>query len=232
MATPHNQAKKGDFASTVIMPGDPKRAKFIAQNYLQDAKLVNDVRGVQGYTGFFRGKRVSVMASGMGMPSIAIYAHELYEYYDVNLIIRAGSAGGIADDVNLRDIVIAQAACTDSNFLQSKYRFAGQYSPIGDYETIKKAEQIALKKGFKVRVGNILSTDVFYSDTTAEWQKTGVLAVEMECAALYAVAAEHGKKALCICTVSDCPLKGLSLPAQERQTGFTDMMEIALETAE
>ncbi len=232
MATPHNQAKKGDFASTVIMPGDPKRAKFIAQNYLQDAKLVNDVRGVQGYTGFFKGKRVSVMASGMGMPSIAIYAHELYEYYDVNLIIRAGSAGGIADDVNLRDIVIAQAACTDSNFLQSKYRFAGQYSPIGDYETIKKAEQIALKKGFKVRVGNILSTDVFYSDTTAEWQKTGVLAVEMECAALYAVAAEHGKKALCICTVSDCPLKGLSLPAQERQTGFTDMMEIALETAE
>lgn len=232
MATPHNQAKKGDFASTVIMPGDPKRAKFIAQNYLQDAKLVNDVRGVQGYTGFFKGKRVSVMASGMGMPSIAIYAHELYEYYDVNLIIRAGSAGGIADDVNLRDIIIAQAACTDSNFLQSKYRFAGQYSPIGDYETIKKAEQIALKKGFKVRVGNILSTDVFYSDTTAEWQKTGVLAVEMECAALYAVAAEHGKKALCICTVSDCPLKGLSLPAQERQTGFTDMMEIALETAE
>lgn len=232
MATPHNQAKKGDFASTVIMPGDPKRAKFIAQNYLQDAKLVNDVRGVQGYTGFFNGKRVSVMASGMGMPSIAIYAHELYEYYDVNLIIRAGSAGGIADDVNLRDIVIAQAACTDSNFLQSKYRFAGQYSPIGDYETIKKAEQIALKKGYKVRVGNILSTDVFYSDTTAEWQKTGVLAVEMECAALYAVAAEHGKKALCICTVSDCPLKGLSLPAQERQTGFTDMMEIALETAE
>lgn len=232
MATPHNQAKKGDFASTVIMPGDPKRAKFIAQNYLQDAKLVNDVRGVQGYTGFFKGKRVSVMASGMGMPSIAIYAHELYEYYDVNLIIRAGSAGGIADDVNLRDIVIAQAACTDSNFLQSKYRFAGQYSPIGDYENIKKAEQIALKKGFKVRVGNILSTDVFYSDTTAEWQKTGVLAVEMECAALYAVAAEHGKKALCICTVSDCPLKGLSLPAQERQTGFTDMMEIALETAE
>lgn len=232
MATPHNQAKKGDFASTVIMPGDPKRAKFIAQNYLQDAKLVNDVRGVQGYTGFFKGKRVSVMASGMGMPSIAIYAHELYEYYDVNLIIRVGSAGGIADDVNLRDIVIAQAACTDSNFLQSKYRFAGQYSPIGDYETIKKAEQIALKKGFKVRVGNILSTDVFYSDTTAEWQKTGVLAVEMECAALYAVAAEHGKKALCICTVSDCPLKGLSLPAQERQTGFTDMMEIALETAE
>jgi purine-nucleoside phosphorylase len=231
MATPHIKAENGDFAKTVLMPGDPLRSKFIADNFLTDAKLINNVRGVQGYTGLYNGKRISVMASGMGMPSMAIYAHELFDSYGVETIIRVGSAGGIAENINLKDIVLAQAACTDSNFIKS-FKMPGSYSPIGDFELLKKAQSVAQQKGMTVYVGNILSSDVFYSSDIAIWQKMNVLAVEMECAALYSIAASFSKKALCICTISDCPLKGQELNSQERQTGFGQMIELALEIAE
>lgn len=158
--TPHNTAKYGDFAKTVLMPGDPLRARFIAENYLENARLVNNVRGINGWTGFYAGKRVSVMASGMGMPSIAIYAHELFDCYGVECIIRVGSAGAVADDVNLRDIVLAQAACTNSAFAAS-YRLPGDFAPIGDFGLLKKAESAALARNVNARTGNVLSSDVF-----------------------------------------------------------------------
>lgn len=229
--TPHNQAKKGDFAKTVLMPGDPLRAAFIAENFLKDAVLVNGVRGVNGFTGMYKGKRVSVMASGMGMPSIAIYAHELFAGYGVECIIRVGSAGAIDDSVELRDIVLAQAACTDSAFLSS-YGLPGVFAPIAHFQMLKRAEEAGKKLGANVKVGNVLSSDVFYSQNLPVWKKMGVLAVEMETAALYAKAAEFGKKALAVLTVSDCPLRGLSLSSADRQNTFTQMMEIALEIAE
>jgi len=233
MATPHNNAKLGDFAKTVLMPGDPKRAKFIADNFLTDAKLVNDVRGVQGYTGYYKGKKVSVMASGMGIPSFCIYATELYESFGVETIIRVGSAGGLADGIKTKDVVIAQAACTDSNFL-AQYQLNGTFAPIGTFELIQKAYVVAKNMGVNVKVGNVLSSDVFYSSRQAHesWRDMGVLAVEMECAGLYTLASKLNKKALCICTVSDCPLTGESLPAEERQTGFSQMIEIALTIAD
>ncbi len=233
MSTPHNSAKKGDFAKTVLMPGDPLRAKFIADNFLTDAVLVNNVRGVQGYTGYYNGKRVSVMASGMGMPSISIYAYELYTEYDVDAIIRVGSAGGLAEQIKTKDIVIAQAACTDSNIV-SQYGLHGTFAPIGSFDLIEKAAEIGRKAGANVCVGNVMSSDVFYCDRKEHlaWRDMGVLAVEMECAALYALAARLKKRALCICTVSDCPLTGESLSADERQTGFSQMIKLALETAE
>lgn len=229
--TPHNTAKYGDFAKTVLMPGDPLRARFIAENYLGNARLVNNVRGINGWTGFYAGKRVSVMASGMGMPSIAIYAHELFDCYGVECIIRVGSAGAVADDVNLRDIVLAQAACTNSAFAAS-YRLPGDFAPIGDFGLLKKAESAALARNINARTGNVLSSDVFYDDSLEKWKGMGVLAVEMETAALYMKAAQFGKRALAVLTVSDCPLRGESLPAEQRQTSFTQMIEIALETAE
>lgn len=231
--TPHNEAAPGDFAKTVLMPGDPLRAKFIAENFLTNAKLVNNVRGIQGYTGTYEGVRVSVMASGMGMPSIGIYSYELYHYYNVDNIIRIGSAGAIADDLELRDIVAAMSASTDSNY-GKQFDLPGYYSPTASYPLLKAADQEAEKLGYTLKVGSFLSEDSFYNDshTLAEWQKMhNVLCAEMESAALYMNAARAGKNALAICTISDCPLKGLSLPSSERETSFTEMMEIALKTA-
>ena len=231
--TPHIDAAPENFAKTVLMPGDPLRAKFIAENFLTDAVLVNNVRGVQGYTGYYKGKRVSVMASGMGMPSISIYAYELFTEYDVDVIIRVGSAGGLAEQIKTKDIVVAQAACTDSNIV-SQYGLNGTFAPIGSFDLIEKAVRLGRESGANVQVGNVVSSDVFYCDRKEHlaWRDMGVLAVEMECAALYALAAKLKKRALCICTISDCPLTGESLPAEERQTGFSQMIELALEVAE
>lgn len=230
--TPHINAKVGDFAKTVLMPGDPLRAKFIAENFLTDAVLVNNVRGIQGYTGIYNGKRVSVMASGMGMPSIGIYSYELFNFFDVDNIIRIGSAGAISTDLKLRDIVIAMSASYNSTFA-GQYQLPGTYAPTASYELVKKAADQAEKMGLSYKVGNILSNDLFYDDgmRTLEWQKMGVLAVEMESAALYMNAARAKKNALCICTISDCLFSDEACTAEERQSTFTQMMELALEIA-
>ena len=231
--TPHITAKFGDFAETVLMPGDPKRSKFIADNFLSDAILVNDVRGVQGYTGYYNGKRVSVMASGMGIPSIAIYSYELFNFYRVNNIIRVGSAGAIHPDLKVRDIVIGMGSCTNSNYA-AQYGLPGTFAPIASYELVRRAVEASEKEGVRYMVGNLYSSDTFYDDAAslAAWQKMGVLAVEMESAALYCNAARAGKNALCICTVSDSPLApGNDCTAEERQNSFTAMMKIALEIA-
>ena len=232
MSTPHNSANKGDIAKTVLMPGDPLRAKFIAENYLTDPVCYNEVRGMLGYTGTYKGVRISVQGSGMGMPSIGIYSWELFNEYDVENIIRVGTSGAIADDVQLRDVVIAMSASTDSNY-GAQYALPGAYAPTASWKLLSAAVKAAEAKGSSFRVGNILSSDKFYDDANslASWQKMGVLAVEMESAALYMNAARAGKNALCITTVSDCPLRGLSTTPEERQTTFRDMMEIALEAA-
>lgn len=231
--TPHNSANIDDFAKTVLMPGDPLRAKFIAENFLEDPVLVNGVRGINGYTGMYNGKIVSVMASGMGMPSIGIYSYELFNFYNVENIIRIGSAGAISDEVNLRDIVIGQGACTNSNYA-SQFNLPGTYAPIASYKLMKQAVDFAQDAGVNYKVGNLFSSDTFYDDAASlsDWRKMGVLAVEMESAALYMNAARAGKNALCICTISDCPFTGESCTAEERQNTFTDMMEIALKIAE
>lgn len=234
MATPHINSKEGDFAKTVLMPGDPLRAKFIAENFLEDAVLVNNVRGVNGYTGYYKGKRVSVMASGMGQPSIGIYSYELYKFFGVENIIRVGSCGSFHKDLHVRDIIIAMGACTNGNYA-SQYRLPGTFSPIADYGLTQKAVNACKERGVKYMVGNILSSDTFYDDANSgmEWAKMGVLGVEMESAALYCNAARLGKKALCICTVSDSFLyPEENTTAEERQNSFTTMMEIALEIAE
>lgn len=231
--TPHNSANIDDFAKTVLMPGDPFRAKFIAENFLEDPVLVNGVRGINGYTGMYNGKIVSVMASGMGIPSIGIYSYELFNFYNVENIIRIGSAGAISDEVNLRDIVIGQGACTNSNYA-SQFNLPGTYAPIASYKLLKQAVDFAQDAGVNYKVGNLFSSDTFYDDAASlsDWRKMGVLAVEMESAALYMNAARAGKNALCICTISDCPFTGESCTAEERQNTFTDMMEIALKIAE
>lgn len=231
--TPHNSANIDDFAKTVLMPGDPLRAKFIAENFLEDPVLVNGVRGINGYTGMYNGKIVSVMASGMGIPSIGIYSYELFNFYNVENIIRIGSAGAISDEVNLRDIVIGQGACTNSNYA-SQFNLPGTYAPIASYKLLKQAVDFAQDAGVNYKVGNLFSSDTFYDDAASlsDWRKMGVLAVEMESAALYMTAARAGKNALCICTISDCPFTGESCTAEERQNTFTDMMEIALKIAE
>ena len=237
--TPHISAKPGDFGKTVLMPGDPLRAKFIAENFLKDPVLVNNVRGVQGYTGFYKGVKVSVMASGMGMPAIGIYAHELYNGYGVENIIRVGSAGAIQDYVNLYDLVIAQGACTDSNFA-AQFHLPGTFAPIADFRLLQEAVKAAQNRGAVYHVGNINSSDVFYGDhigvpegldSVYGLKKMGVLALEMEAAALYMTAARYGKRALCICTVSDHVLKGTQTTSAERQTAFTQMMQVALDVA-
>lgn len=237
--TPHIAARPGDFAETVLMPGDPLRAQFIAETYLDTPRLVNNVRGVQGYTGTYRGVPVSVMASGMGMPSIGIYARELYEVYGVQTILRVGSAGALTPEVRLRDIVLGQAACTDSAFA-GQFRLPGTFAPIAAYPVLRCCADIAARQGLPVHVGNLLSSDRFYNDeddlppaqrSTALWGKMGVLAVEMEAAALYMTAARLGRQALAICTVSDHIVTGESTTAAERQTSFTAMMQLALETA-
>ena len=232
--TPHITAKKEDFAKTVLMPGDPLRSKFIAENFLENAVLVNDIRGVQGYTGYYKGKRVSVMASGMGLPSIGIYSYELFNFYDVSSIIRVGSCGSFSPDLNLCDIILAQGSCTDSNFAK-QYNLPGTFAPIADFGLLSKAAAECEKKGVNYRVGNILASDVFYNDSYSpmDWAKMGVLGIEMESTALYCNAARAGKKALCICSVSDSFVRPeLNMDADERRTAFTKMMEIALEIAE
>lgn len=232
--TPHIEAKEGEIAKTVLMPGDPLRAKFIAENFLQDAKCFNRVRGMLGFTGTYQGKRVSVMGGGMGIPSVGIYSYELFHFYDVDTIIRIGSAGSLDDNVNLRDIVIAQATCYDTNYVD-QYNLPGTYCPIADFDLMRKAVETAEANKIPVRVGNVLATDIFYderSNAMTAWKDMGVLCMEMEAPALYMNAARAHKKALAILTISDCPLKGLKLSSEDRQTGFTDMMKVALETAE
>lgn len=231
MSTPHLQGNPGDYARTVLMPGDPLRAKYIAETYLEDVKCVNEIRGMLGFTGTYKGVPVSVQGSGMGQPSIGIYSYELYNFFEVQNIIRIGTAGGVADEVKLRDIILGQGACTNSNFAD-QYRLPGTIAPIASFRLLRTAADAADALGMPVRVGNILSSDTFYDDANslAQWQKMGVLGIEMESAALYLNAARAGKDALCICTVSDCPLREEFTSAEERQTGFTRMMELALET--
>ncbi len=235
LPTPHIAATRKDaFAKTVLMPGDPLRARYIAENFLEAPELVNNTRGVQGYTGYYKGKRVSVMASGMGMPSIGIYSYELFNFYDVETIIRVGSAGAISPELHLRDVVFGMGACTNSAYAE-QYRLPGSFAPIADYATLQNAVKAAEKLGVKPYIGNILSSDTFYDDASslAVWQKMGVLAIEMEAAALYMNAARAGKKALAICTISDCPLSGgEECTALEREQSFNQMIEIALEAAE
>ncbi|QAT50504.1 purine-nucleoside phosphorylase [Caproiciproducens sp. NJN-50] len=231
--TPHNGAKAGEIAKTVLMPGDPLRAKYIAEHYLENSKCFNTVRNMLGYTGTRNGKSISVMGGGMGMPSVGIYTYELFHFYDVDNIIRVGSAGGIADGVHVKDIVAAMGACTDSNYA-AQYRLPGTFAPTADYGLLSRAVSGAEKLGISVKVGNVLSSDVFYGDdenALKSWRKMGVLAVEMEAAALYMNAVRAGKHALCLLTISDCPFTGESLSAAERETGFTQMMELALSLA-
>ncbi len=231
--TPHINATPDDFARTVLMPGDPLRAKFIAENYLQNSVLVNNVRGIHGYTGTYNGTKVSVMASGMGMPSIGIYSYELYNFFGVENIIRVGTAGSINLNVKVRDIVIAMGACTNSNYA-SQYKLPGTFAPIAGYELMKTAIENAENHGANYHVGNCLSSDTFYCDdptATEKWAKMGVMCIEMEAAALYMNAARCGKNALAIFTISDHILTGEATNAEERQTSFTQMMEIALDTA-
>jgi len=231
--TPHIEAKKGDIAKTVIMPGDPLRAKFIAENFFDDVSQFNGVRGMLGYTGKYKGAELSVMGSGMGIPSMGIYAYELFSFYDADAIIRVGTAGGIADGLALRDIVIAMGASTNSGFME-QYGLAGQFAPLADYGLLSNAVKCAEMAGATCKVGNVLTSDTFYGDDAkamADWRKMGILAVEMEAAGLYATAARLGKKALAILTISDMVFTHEATSAQERQESFTKMMEIALDSA-
>lgn len=232
--TPHNNANAGDIAETVLMPGDPLRAKFIAENFLEDAVEYNTVRGMYGYTGYYKGKRISVQGSGMGGPSMGIYSYELIHFYGVKNLIRIGSAGALNKDLKIQDLVIAMGACTDSNYA-SQYNLPGTYSPIASFELVNKAYDIAKEKNIPAVVGNILSSDIFYNDggldVLKSWSKMNVLAVEMEAAALYMNAQRAGVNALCILTISDLPFEGVATTALERETAFTKMMEVALELA-
>lgn len=231
--TPHNEAKNGDIAQTVLMPGDPLRAKFVAENYLQDVTCFNTVRNMLGFTGTYNGKKVSVMGGGMGIPSIGIYSYELFHFYGVEQIIRIGSAGGLSDDVRVHDLVMGMGACTDSNYA-SQFGLPGVFAPVADFGLLRSAVHAAESRGISYKVGNLVSSDVFYNDNfnvNEAWKKMGCLAVEMEAAGLYMNAARCGKKALCLVTVSDHIFTGESLSANERQTSFRDMMEVALEIA-
>lgn len=233
MATPHNTAKIGDIARTVIMPGDPLRAEYIAETYLDNVRKFNSVRNIYGYTGIYKDVELSVMASGMGMPSMGIYSYELFKFYDVDTIIRIGSAGTISDKVDLRDIVLAMGTCTDSNYAM-QYHLPGLYAPIADFGLLHTAYEQAGLYGIWTEVGNVVSTDVFYNDNTEynkSWSKMNVLAVEMESAALYMNAARLSKRALAMFTISDNLLNGESLSVKERQEGFDDMIKLSLETA-
>jgi len=231
--TPHIKAAPSDFAKTVLMPGDPLRSKFIAENFLENAVLVNNVRGIQGYTGSYMGEKVSVMASGMGMPSMAIYSYELFNFFGVENIIRIGSAGGLSESVKIRDIIMGMGASTTSSYAV-QYGLEGTFAPIASYDILKIAVEEADKIGARVSVGNLLSSDIFYNadpEAQKKWQAMGVLGVEMEAAALYMNAAYAKKRALAICTVSDHLITGESLDSDARQNSFTEMMEIALNTA-
>lgn len=227
--TPHNAAVEGQIAKTVLMPGDPLRAKLLADTYLENVEQFNTVRNMFGYTGTYKGQPVSVMGSGMGMPSIGIYSYELFNFYGVDNILRIGSAGGLAPEVKLRDIVIGMSSSTDSNY-PSQYGMPGTIAPTADFGLLSKAVAGAEKLGYPVRVGNILASDVFYTvdNSLTKWASMDVLAVEMESAALYLNAMYAHKHALTLLTISDLPLSGEALTAEERQTSFTQMMEVAL----
>ena len=237
--TPHISAKPGDFGKTVLMPGDPLRSQFIAENFLENPVLVNNVRGVQGYTGTYKGVKVSVMASGMGMPAIGIYSHELFTGYGVDNIIRVGSAGSIQENIHLYDLVIAQGACTDSNWAK-QFHLPGTFAPIASWELLTEAVKAAEARGATYHVGNVNSSDVFYGDhegvpegldSVYGLKKMGVMALEMEAAALYMNAARYGKRGLCICTISDHVLTGEETSSEERQKSFTTIMQVALDVA-
>ncbi len=231
--TPHISAKKEDIAKTVLMPGDPLSSEFIAKTFLKNPVLVNDVRGVHGYTGEYNGKKVTVMASGMGQPSIGIYSYELFNFYDVDAIIRVGTCGSFHPDLHARDIIVAMGACTNGNYAM-QYNLPGTFAPIADFELLRRAVEECEKAGVHYKVGNIFSSDIFYDEANSgmDWAKMGVLGVEMESAALYCNAARAGKKALCICTVSDSFIyPEENTTAEERQNSFTAMMKIALNLA-
>lgn len=230
--TPHITAGPDDFAETVLMPGDPHRSRFIAENFLEEPVLVNDIRGVQGYTGRYKGKKVSVMASGMGAPSILLYSYELFNFYDVENIIRVGTAGSVSDSVQVGDVLVGMSACTDSNFLDH-FGFPVTYAPVCSYGLLRKAADKGDELGIRYRVGSLYTSDVYY-DATVDINKLhemGVMAIEMEAAALYANAAAAGKQALAICSVSNSILTGYEMPAEDRSKVFTDMMRLALEIA-
>ena len=226
--TPHIGAQYGDIAETVIMAGDPLRVKLMAETFLEEPKLFNQVRGMLGYTGTYKGKRVSVMGHGMGIPSISIYTYELYNFYGVKQIIRVGSAGSIHPDLNIGDLAIAMGACTDSNYA-AQYELPGTFAPIADFDLLRGAVDECERRGFHYRVGNVMSADVFYSENAHndKWINMGVLAIEMEIAALYMNAARSGNRALGICTISDNIITGEALSAEERQNTFTNMMKVA-----
>ncbi len=226
--TPHIGAQFGDIAETMIMAGDPLRGKLMAERFLDDPVQFNNVRGMLGFTGTYQGKRISVMGHGMGMPSIGIYTYELYNFYDVKTIIRVGSAGAIHNDLHIGDLVIAEGACTNSNYAL-QYEMPGTYAPIANFELLRKAAEACDRMGYNYKVGNVLSSDVFYSDNphNDKWMALGVLAVEMEIAALYMNAARSGNRALGICTISDHILTGEATTAEERQNTFTRMMDVA-----
>ena len=231
--TPHIASAKKSIAKTVLMPGDPLRSKFIAETFLEDPVLVNNIRGIHGYTGTYKGVPVTVMASGMGIPSIGIYSYELFNFYDVDNIIRVGTAGGISDKVKLRDVVAGISASTNSAFM-NQYNLPGTFAPAASYKLLKLADKIAEKMGISLNVGGLLSSDTFYNDdpeASRIWQKMGILATEMESAGLYSTAARAGKHALCLCTISDMIFTGEECTPEERQTTFTAMMEIALSMA-
>jgi len=233
MGTPHNKAEAGDIAKVVLMPGDPLRAKYIAETYLTEVKCFNSVRNMLGFTGKYKGKELSVMGGGMGIPSISIYSYELYKFYDVDTIIRIGSAGALQEDIALKDIVMAQGACTDSRFAY-QYELPGTFAPIADFSLLEKAVAEARALEIPFKVGNVVSSDIFYNafpDVAKKWADMGALCLEMEAAALYMNAAKLKKKALAILSISDHIIKGTELSAEERQTGFSNMMEIALRMA-
>lgn len=231
MTTAHNKAKKGEIAETILLPGDPLRAKFIAENYLENVKQFNSVRNMLGYTGKYKGKEVSVMGTGMGIPSIAIYTYELIHFYGVKNLIRIGSCGSYQEDVKIHDLVIGMASCTDSNYGE-QFNLPGTYAAVASFELLEKAKNIADEKGYKVHVGNIMSSDTFYNanpDVWKQWAEMGVLGVEMESYALYLNAAKAGVNALTILTVSDSLVSKEEISPEARQTSFTNMMEVALE---
>lgn len=235
MPTPHNNAEKGDFAKVVLMPGDPNRAQWIVDNFLHDVKLVNSVRGILAFTGYTSNKkRISVMASGMGQPSIGIYSSELYSEYGVETIIRVGTCGSYQPEINLKDVLICAGSCTDSNWM-SQFKLNGTYSALASYDVLETAVNVLKNKKFPYHVGNIFSADIFYDYDREIWKKwaaLGVMGVEMESYALYVQAAYHHKRALTILTVTDNFVKEGKLTAEERQTGLRNMIEVAVETAE
>lgn len=234
MSTPHNSAKDNAFAKTVLMPGDPLRAKYIAENFLEDVELVTSVRNMLGYTGYYKGKKVSVMGSGMGMPSIGIYATELFKFYGVEKIIRVGSCGSYQENVNVYDLILVQGCCTDSNYAYQYNLKGGTFSAISDFEMLNQAYNIAKERKMNFHVGNVVASDVFYGeemDAWKRWQKMGVLGVEMESYALFAIAARLNKKAFTILTVSDSLITHVETTPEERERNFNEMIEVALEIA-